>query len=540
MILFWLDINSSFAHSSLALPALHAQSTASEREWQWHVVSGTIHTPIHHFINEVTKLQPDLIVATSWLFTHNRLIEVLSRSKALSPHAYILLGGPQFLGNNETFLRAHPYVNAVFRGEGEEIFPKWLRQWAFPEIRDRLTGICTIDKQGIYCDHGRAQVSHFQSLLPPESSKFFPTDKPFVQIETTRGCFNDCYFCVSGGDRPIRTLSIEQLRDRLLSLSHTNVKEIRILDRTFNADPRRTKEMFQLFCEFAGIFRFHIEIHPALLTSEFTYLLSLLPKQLLHIEAGLQSLDDHVLKSSGRAGNSQRSIQGIKLLTDCHCGEIHTDLISGLPNYTLSRVKEDVIELIRLRVDEVQLEQLKVLPGTKMRDLAPSMGIIYSSTPPYEVLATPSMSPEELYEAQQLSRLLDGWYNNKSEWREPFVQLTLGEPCFLDTFLHHLMHEQRLEQPLSRERRGLLLYDFCLSHHPSYISHLSAAWIKAGYSLKKAPGLHAVPYNCPTNRDTTIRYFHLPSSSGGYWFGFDRNQERRKPVTVLQFPPEHL
>ena len=41
MKLLWLDLNSSYAHSSLALPALHAQ-IADDEAIEWDIVSATI------------------------------------------------------------------------------------------------------------------------------------------------------------------------------------------------------------------------------------------------------------------------------------------------------------------------------------------------------------------------------------------------------------------------------------------------------------------------------------------------------------------
>jgi hypothetical protein len=536
MILLWLDINSSYAHSSLCLPALHAQYRA--KEWQWYAVSGTLTTPYTHFIKEAVRLQPQVVAATAWLFNHNRLLEVVSRIKAILPSTYVLLGGPEFLGDNENYLKANRYVDALFRGEGEEVFPLWLDLWDQKKERDRLTGICYIDNHGVYHDSGTAKVSRFHELHPPEYSPFFLLDKPFIQIETSRGCFNGCYFCVSGGDKPVKNISVEQLRGRLQQLINKGVKEIRILDRTFNADPKRATSLLSLFMEFSGLFRFHIEIHPAFLNTELIDTLQNIPKDLLHIEAGVQSLDDHVISASGRIGNSSKTLQGLSRLKACNRFEIHADLVAGLPKYTPTRLKEDVIELISLELDEIQLELLKVLPGTKMCKEAISMGIVYAPTPPYEVVATPNMTPEMLHEAQQLSRLLDGWYNGHSDWRKPFVQLTLGIPCFLDHFLHHLMQKQLLEQPLSMERRGILLWDFCFTHYPASLPEISVAWITAGYSLKKAPGLQALSYKIPNNSHPEIKFYQLPNPSGDYWFGFNRKEERRKPCIILRKSPE--
>lgn len=42
MLLLWLDLNSSYAHSSLALPAIHAQVEGKEGNVEWRKVSAKI------------------------------------------------------------------------------------------------------------------------------------------------------------------------------------------------------------------------------------------------------------------------------------------------------------------------------------------------------------------------------------------------------------------------------------------------------------------------------------------------------------------
>ena len=118
MKILWIDLNSSYAHSSLALPALHAQVQESN-QWEWEVVSATINENIGSIIATICDRQPDVIAATIWLFNHETLMHILSRVKALLPQACCILGGPEFLGENEEFLRRNPFVDCVFRGEGE-------------------------------------------------------------------------------------------------------------------------------------------------------------------------------------------------------------------------------------------------------------------------------------------------------------------------------------------------------------------------------------------------------------------------------------
>ena len=410
MKILWIDLNSSYAHSSLALPALHAQ-IADDTSIEWASVSATINENIGTIVEEAYRHKPDILAATAWLFNHEQLLHITSRLKALLPETCLILGGPEFLGDNEFFLRKNPFVNCVFRGEGEEAFPRWLSCWNHPEQWNTISGLCFLDSDAQYRDNGTARVLNFSGLIPPEKSRFFNWSKPFVQLETTRGCFNTCAFCVSGGEKPIRTLSIDSIRRRLQIIHEHGIKNVRVLDRTFNYNARRAKELLQLFLEFPDI-RFHLEIHPALLSEELKEELRRLPQGLLHLEAGIQSLREPVLKQSRRMGKLSDALAGLEFLCSLPNMETHADLIAGLPLYHLNEIFEDVYTLAGYNAGEIQLESLKLLPGTEMRRQAETLGIHYSPFPPYEVLETNEISVGELQTARQLSRLLDGFYND--------------------------------------------------------------------------------------------------------------------------------
>ena len=118
MKILWLDINSSYSHSSVALPAIHAQVSGRDG-WEWSVVRGTINDNPGTLAAAVAEQCPDVIAATFWLFTHRMQIEVLSRAIQLLEGTRVVCGGPEFLGDNEGFLRSYGFVTAVIRGEGE-------------------------------------------------------------------------------------------------------------------------------------------------------------------------------------------------------------------------------------------------------------------------------------------------------------------------------------------------------------------------------------------------------------------------------------
>ena len=486
MKILWLDINSSYSHSSVALPAIHAQ-VRDRKEWEWTVVRGTINDNPGTLAAAVAEQKPDVIAATFWLFTHQMQIEVLSRAVQLLENVKVVCGGPEFLGDNENFLRRHPFITAIIKGEGEVALPDFFDSIDAPSTWNSIKGVCWISAEdGVYHDNGIARVTDFASLKYPEESPFFKWDKPFVQLETTRGCFNTCAFCVSGGEKPVRYQSLEQVQERLENIYMHGIKDVRVLDRTFNYDTSRACEMLDLFCTYAGKMRFHLEIHPSLISDILKERLASLPKGLLHLEAGIQSLDSTVLTESGRKGSLETSVKGLEYLCSLDNLETHADLIAGLPGYSLDMLFADIAKLVKIGVDELQIESLKVLPGTQMRMNAAEKGLKYSPLPPYEILRTSTMTPKCLRIAMQVSRMIDFYYNAKP-WQSVIKRLICENSGFIAQFTEHLNRIMVLDSPLSLERRGVILYEYCRERHPESLTDISIAWIEAGCSLKKEP-----------------------------------------------------
>ena len=240
-------------------------------------------------------------------------------------------------------------------------------------------------------------------------------------------------------------------------------------------------------------------------------------------------------------GKLTDALEGLKFLCSLPNMETHADLIAGLPLYHLSEIFEDIRVLAAYGAGEIQLESLKLLPGTEMRRRAEELGIQYSPLPPYEVLQTREINVSELQTARQLSRLLDGFYNTPA-WQSITRKLILKEEKFLYRFLEHLIQIGLIDQPISLEKRGLILYEFCKHNYPEYQLEASIAWIEAGMSLKKLPA-----ENVKTKRQVppenwqvlygqykeNLRLCFLPvneETNQGYWFGFESEIQKPEPV----------
>lgn len=537
MKILWLDINSSYSHSSLAIPALDSQLSKAQKErHQWEILSGSLKISSNWYISKIIDFNPDVILSTAWLYNHLLLKEILIKVHALKPQVRVILGGPEFLGNNFKYLKENSFVQALFRGEGEEVFPSFIDSIEDLDKCYNYKGFCYLNSNQDYIDNGEAIVSNFTALNPPEDSVFFNWEKPFVQIETSRGCFNRCAFCISGGVRKIEDIPKELLKDRIQKVYNKGIREVRILDRTFNANPQRALELISIFREFNQEIEFHLEVHPSLFNNELKEAIKTTPPGVLHLEAGVQSLQDNVLEACERYGNSKSTLEGIKFLSETVNHEVHTDLIAGLPYYSYNQLIDDIKVLLNLAPDEIQLELLKLLPGTKLRDQAHITGIKYSLLPPYEVLETPWISYKELELSVALSKILDIYYNH-SIWKSSFTEASLLNSSFLEQFAVYF-YNKKYTHGLSLEKKGLILWEFCSQYFKKTLPSIAIIWMENGLSFHSGPGLLSKqwrignPINNPLFqkdvRNNVYRYIDFKDKR--YWFLYNRATNSPKSI----------
>ena len=565
MRIVWLDIHSSYSHASLALPLLHAASQGRVTPGpDWRAVSATINDSATEVAARVVAERPDLLAGTAYLFTREMLLAVIRRVKALAPECAVVLGGPEFLGDNETFLRREPAVDAVLRGEGELAFAElsgMLGKAGTISPDRHVPGLCRVDASGTYHDHGVAVLSaaEFAGLPSPMASPFFAWDKPFIQLETSRGCSNTCSFCTSGLGGAVRPVPLERVREQLAEIHAHGLREVRILDRTFNLDPRRACALLALFRELCPGTRFHLELHPAWLTAALKAALREFPAGKLHLEVGLQTTHPGALRTCRRKGNLEKSWEGLAFLCGLRNLAVHVDLLAGLPGVTWEWLLADLERVTQLGPEEIQLETLKLLPGTPLAAAAGGLGMVAAPDTPYEVLRSAQMTPEDLLAARRLSRLVDGFYNagalrevvreaaegkrQKAEGRSDGV----AAGNFYAEFLAALRGTPALEGPTSLETRCGLLHGFLAARSPQLAERAEVAWMSAGLSPARCPGGRASPWKAPVPAAAEVVFraagapeiiaksahvWLLEQGDARHWFVFDRGISPHRPVMI--------
>ena len=486
--LLFLTVNSSYSHSSLALPLLHSAAKDLDGIWQWEAMEKVIDEDPMQTAFYIAEKAPDLLCTTLYLFNHNIVMDILQRVHILAPQIHIAAGGPQCTEENgAVLLKKYPFLSTVFVGEGEELLPEFLRD--FPEKRE---------KKSVLPETGRGIYKDWISSPYPCSDPFFRFDKPFVQLETSRGCPMNCSYCTSSGI-PARYRDLAQVKEELALLEEKGVKEIRILDRTFNLPQKRGRELLELFATFPSM-RFHLEFHPEFTGKELQETLKKMPEGLLHIEAGIQSFDEKVQSAVGRKSDPVKVKENLAFLVSLEDRfEVHTDLIAGLPEQTEESLLDDIVVLMQTAPAEIQLETLKILPGTRMEKECGKYGICYSPDPPYDVMKTASMSAESILRMRLYSRLLDLFYNHKALHKVMVYAVRKDNRLLVKIAEKIRMEKREINTLLDLKKRFFFLASLWEEkgfEEEKYL--LASAWLEAGFPLSTLPALSlAIAENIP-------------------------------------------
>ncbi len=473
--LVFLAVNASYAHTSLAAWLL--KGVADPERWDWQTVETAVSDAVPAVLERVCAMNPDVLAVTFYLFNRPWLNEFLVRFRGLSPRTVVIGGGPEWLGDCTAFFQPVALVDAGIRGEGEIAFRAWLNVWDQRDAWDGIPGLVGL-KEGRVQDAGmEAERPEPEAIPSPYAREIQGFGKPFVQLETSRGCRGACLFCTSAGRGNVRLFPLERVRADLGAIRAAGIREVRVLDRTFNDDEARAMELLELFRAECPQMRFHLELDPARVTDRFAGALSRFLPGRLQVEAGVQTLDAAAMRESGRRGTPAEVLAGLQRLTGVFGLEIHVDLIAALPSGTWDVLMRDLTLLTLLGVAEIQLEVLKLLPGTRLEAMRDRWGLVAASVPPYEALRTLTFPADAVWRAARLARVVDTFHNQPA-LRPLTRKACMMMPGFWTTLADSVDTEGGMRESWSLRKRFRLFKRVLSGACPGLLPDLVDAWYR--------------------------------------------------------------
>jgi radical SAM superfamily enzyme YgiQ (UPF0313 family) len=399
------SLHSKFIHPSLALPYLAAYCGSECGELR--IREFTVHEPKENVLAALLAEQPDVIAFSVYLWNRRETLELVDALAVVRPQLRLLLGGPEVSFDGPELFDRHPGLTAVVRGEGELPMRALLRAWQRQEDPGAIPRLLRRTDDNLLAGPDGPLLDSLDLLPSPFALGLVELTQGLVYYETSRGCPYTCAFCMSSLDRQVRSFSMARIHSDLSLLMDREVPKIKLVDRTFNYDAARAREIFRFILERNRHSHFHFEIGAHLLDEATLQLLETVPDDMFQFEIGVQSTLPATLAAIGRKAPFDSLAENIRRLRRKNNIHLHLDLIAGLPGEGLADFLISIDRVATLNPHHLQIEPVKLLPGAPLRKQASARGIQFDPNPPYTVLATVDMSFDDLERLRGISRLCD-------------------------------------------------------------------------------------------------------------------------------------
>lgn len=456
-------LHSKYIHSSWALPCLAAYCAPQGHDML--LREFTIHEPKETIVPLLLEPQPEVIGFSVYLWNRQATLELIDSLHLIAPHIRLVLGGPEVIAANPKLLQHHPGISAVVIGEGEGPLARLLAAWQQGHSRPADARGLLLPQSGPCPEAAAAPLADLDSLPSPIQTGWAHLQKRqgLFYYETSRGCPFQCAFCMSARTTQVRSFSMHRIQQDLKRLMAAQVPQVKLVDRTFNYDPARARSIMAFILQHNRRSQFHFELAAHLLDDATMELLAEVPPGWFHLEVGVQTIHGPSLRRIGRPCYPHRVHKRLQQLCRLTNLEVHLDLLSGLPGEQRQHVHASIDSIMPLNPHHLQIETVKLLPGSPLRQQAASQGMAFDPHPPYTTLHTPQLSFAELEGLRRLSRILDLTYNSHRgrHFLRRLSKIEAGYSQALDR-LQAFFHQQGLLRfPLSQQDLFKALAAFC-------------------------------------------------------------------------------
>ncbi len=287
-------------------------------------------TEAEAYFEAIKEFRPSLVAASTYVWSIDLFCEVAALVRAWDPSVRFVMGGPSarpsVLGL-EPYADRAPAIDAVVKGEGEEVIRRLVRDHLDEDWREKVPGMLVRHPLG-YRHSGDLERPVLDDYASPYQIGTIPrADHGY--LETFRGCPISCAFCQWGEERADRIYSTEYLADHLRGFADTGVTAVHVLDAAFNLSTRAFRNLAaaeaeaKILCDRKVIGH----VYPSYLKDFHLDLLSSFGRA--ELDVGIQSFDRQVLKDLGRPFDPDRFERMLEVLA----GNFPLDLeiIMGLP-----------------------------------------------------------------------------------------------------------------------------------------------------------------------------------------------------------------
>ena len=410
MKLLLTTIKSDCIQTELALKSIYSVIADSSVDVQLKTFGrNDLYTDI--FENIVTS-QYNIVYFHANSFNIRQLCHVADMVKKAIPNIAIIFGGMEVSFDTRSFIKNNDFVDYVIRGEGESVLFNFLKSVLDYEFDfENIGGLA-------YREGDQVVVNPYDAPVEMESLPFpyerFEAGKGTVYYESIRGTSDRTVYSQFLPNARVRALSLSRVCTELRYFLANETERVVFLDKWFNFNTERAYRILEyIIHNDNGVTTFEFNIDGDILDEETIRLLSEAREGQIVFNLDIASTNAEVLAACGRSENIYRFMYNTtKLLRN---GNVRTDIHikAGLPNETEAMFARSFNKAFGLAEGmPVHIDSICMSKGTMLRSKAHDFGYIYAADAPYEVIATGSMTSEELLRIRTIGRTVESYIGN--------------------------------------------------------------------------------------------------------------------------------
>ncbi len=403
-------LNSKFIHSCLAIRYLQGYV---EDLIHIDIKEYTINQNIDFITSDLFKDEPDVIGFSTYIWNLTETLKICKILKIVNPKLKIILGGPEVSFDGEKILKDNPFIDFIIYGEGEETFREYIKNLiSNNEDYTNIQGLIYSQGNKVIKNPSRPLLKDLNIIPSPYKNIGNEFENKIVYFESSRGCPFNCRFCLSSTIKGVRYFDIARVKEDLNNLIEGKVKQVKFVDRTFNANKKYAMEIMNFIIDKnPKDINFHFEVTAHLLDREMLDFLSNVKEGLFQFEVGVQSTNLDTIEAIGRTTDFEKLRNITKEIKSYKNIHQHLDLIAGLPYEGYDSFRSSFNDVYEIRPEKIQLGFLKLLKGSSLRKDQGKYGFKYLDAPPYEVLENDFIKYKEIIKLKAIEELVERYYN---------------------------------------------------------------------------------------------------------------------------------
>jgi len=405
-------LNAKYIHSSLAIRYLREYCRQPRLEVV--VREYTINNSLSDMLADLYEQQADVVGLACYIWNIEMTLQLASMLRKVLPQTVIIFGGPEVSYCPTKLLGQHHYIDYIVMGEGENTLKVLLSKLLNQEDVTNIPGLACRNQTGAIICSGKPQIVARLSELPfaYHDRDMDELKDKIIYYESSRGCPFSCQYCLSSAAAGVRFLAIERVLAEMDFFIRHKVKQVKFVDRTFNASKTHCFAIWKYLCNIQCDTNFHFEISAELLDEEMLDFLATVPRGRFQFEIGVQSTNEATLEVIQRRNNWPLIVNNVGRIISYGNIHVHLDLIVGLPYETYGSFSRSFDQVYSLYPDMLQIGFLKMLKGTGIRERSTEHNYVYMDQAPYEVLANRYISYREVRQLKLMEDLFNQLYNS--------------------------------------------------------------------------------------------------------------------------------